>query len=146
MKRHVQQDLTRGGEVPREKRPRSTRSLAGGVPVLKSLRSPCVGFVLAAPVIVLLAALLAASAAASGRLAWSSPQLVDRKPSHGPAVAIDAISCPSASLCVAVDRDGDVVTAHSMRGRFGRWRTVLADPARVLEAISCPSTALCVAV
>lgn len=60
---------------------------------------------------------------------------------------LDGISCPSLSLCVAVDTSGNVMTSTSPA--HGAWvLTHLAAPGSIemINAISCPTTTLCVAV
>jgi hypothetical protein len=55
-----------------------------------------------------------------------------------------AISCPSASLCVATD-GGGVVSSTDPTGGASAWRVTALDFDVGLQAISCPSTSLCVA-
>jgi hypothetical protein len=57
---------------------------------------------------------------------------------------LTGVSCPSASLCVAVDEGGDVLA--STEPKSGVWKLVSSDAGRRLLAISCASAALCVAV
>jgi len=54
-----------------------------------------------------------------------------------------SISCPSASLCVAVDGAGHLFTSTDPTGGSGAW-TKTEVPG--LEAVSCPSVSLCVGV
>ena len=56
------------------------------------------------------------------------------------------ISCPSASLCVAVDAVGDVVVSTNPIGGPAAWRTTNIDGRTSINAVSCPSGSLCVAV
>lgn len=68
------------------------------------------------------------------------------------------MSCPSASLCVAIDRRGNVVTSTDPTGGASAWHVVPVDTKGVfcvgffgevcfgLTGISCPSASLCVAV
>jgi hypothetical protein len=68
--------------------------------------------------------------------------------------ALTAVSCPSISLCVAVDNGGNVITSTNLRGGSNTWKLTHIDnestgcfhacPTALL-AVSCPSTALCVA-
>ena len=61
-------------------------------------------------------------------------------------LAATGISCPSRSLCVAVDRAGRVaVSTRSSTGERA-WRRARVDAGNVLTGIACPSTTLCVAV
>jgi phage-related protein len=60
---------------------------------------------------------------------------------------LDAVSCPAASFCAAVDGNGNALTAD--RSRFGlAWsRPQNIDPiAGILSSVSCPSVTFCMAV
>jgi hypothetical protein len=83
-----------------------------------------------------------APAAAAPALRWSSPQEIDA--GH----ALQAISCPSSALCVAVDNAGRALLGtHPLSGAAGAWSAALnVDGGRTLTSISCPTVALCVAV
>ncbi|HTW07904.1 MAG TPA: hypothetical protein VME46_10355 [Acidimicrobiales bacterium] len=100
---------------------------------------------------------------ALGITTWSTPVHVDTGP-IAPTPSVDAISCPSTGLCVAVDHDGDVVTSTDPTGGASAWTatyidsttfptdgasawtTTHIDGTNAFSAISCPSTGLCVAV
>jgi hypothetical protein len=58
---------------------------------------------------------------------------------------LTAISCPSSSLCVAVDNFGDVVVSTDPSGGSGAWRVTRVDPGTGLTDVSCPSASLCAA-
>lgn len=78
-------------------------------------------------------------ATAAAQLTWSAPRAVEGAEGH----SIAAISCPSASLCVAVDRtarlfEGDPLT--------GSWSSQTIASAGAFDAVSCASASLCVAV
>jgi hypothetical protein len=80
----------------------------------------------------------------------------------GDSSALSAVSCPSTSLCVAVDGSGDVIASTNPAGGSGAWASEHVDSqvfAECLEnpdsaascqpgfvGISCPSGAGCVAV
>jgi hypothetical protein len=85
--------------------------------------------------------LAAAPAGAAPSLSWSGPLEVDS--GHKPT----GISCPSATLCVAIDEAGRALigTRPASSGAWS-WSPFAIDGGRALRAISCPSTALCVAV
>jgi len=80
---------------------------------------------------------------AAGPLSWSSPRLIDRQAHHGASIPLFGVSCPSVSLCVAVDQDGNVLTAHGRAGSFASWKIARIDDSNLLEAVSCPSASLC---
>jgi hypothetical protein len=77
--------------------------------------------------------------AAPGPLLWSDPLAVDLAP-------LNAISCPSTGLCVAIDRAGGILWSTHPTGPAGDWHLDDVDLGNELTGISCPSTALCVAV
>ena len=69
------------------------------------------------------------------------------------AASFDGVSCASASLCVAVDDAGDVVTSTDPTGGPSAWRvtnvapgTANPFPGGIYAAVSCPSRSLCAAV
>lgn len=87
---------------------------------------------------------------ASG-LRWSAPHLLG--PRSTSVHELVAVSCPAASLCVAVDVAGEIVTSNEPTARGTHWRVSAPLPGLPvgpgpggLNAISCPSTTLCVAV
>lgn len=75
----------------------------------------------------------------AGPLLWTAPARVDATP-------IDAMACPTASECVAVDRSGGVLWSADPAGGAREWALADVDGATELTGISCPSTTLCVAV
>ncbi len=90
---------------------------------------------------------LAATASASS-LAWSSPQPVDDLGPYGHAPDVSAVSCPTASLCVALTQlapPGQVLTSTDPTASNAPWKVTQVDTA-TLDEISCPSASLCAAV
>jgi hypothetical protein len=88
---------------------------------------------------------LAASAGASESLIqWSAPTVIDHSAPYHTGVRLTAVSCPSATLCVATDTVGDVLTSTDPTGGAGAW-TVTPVVSGSLSGISCPSVSLCVA-
>jgi hypothetical protein len=77
-------------------------------------------------------------------LAWASPVPIDAQPPYAYSTEVSGVSCPSASLCVAVDEVGDVLVSSDPAGGTATW--VRSRVAETLNAVSCPSTGLCVAV
>jgi hypothetical protein len=82
---------------------------------------------------------LAATQNSAGPLLWTAPAEVDVTP-------IDALACPSRSLCVGVDRAGDVVWSSNPAGGSRTWDIAKVDGGYELSGLACPSTSLCVAV
>ena len=100
--------------------------------------------VLLAFVLAIVCALPAASSGATFR--WSSPTTIDGAPFTQPH-AVTAASCPTASLCVAGDDHGDILTSSAPNGGPTGWHSIRqVDPPSPFTAISCPSQSLCVAV
>jgi hypothetical protein len=71
----------------------------------------------------------------------SSPTVIDS--GH----VLSGISCPKASLCVAVDTAGDVVWSTKPTGGSGAWFRASINSGNVLSAVSCTvtPTTLCLA-
>jgi hypothetical protein len=59
---------------------------------------------------------------------------------------VEAVSCPSVSLCVATTNVGDVFTSTHPTGGASAWTKTTVDQGNVPLAVSCPSVSLCVAV
>ncbi len=104
-------------------------------------------------VIAALLALLAFGAQAPARahaaspLTWSAAQPVDTAPPFAGASAVEAISCPSAALCVAVDAAGDVLTTTAPARAASTWTIAHVDGVDFLfTGLSCPARSLCAAV
>ena len=58
---------------------------------------------------------------------------------------IAAISCPTASLCVAGDASGNVITSTNPTGGAGAWHLADVDATNGVFALSCPSAGFCAA-
>ncbi len=78
---------------------------------------------------------------------WSHPMRIDATAAVGGGYAgLVSISCPSASLCVALDNasSSNVLYSTDPTGGKAAWKSVgLEGPA---TSVDCPSTTLCVAV
>jgi Divergent InlB B-repeat domain len=73
-------------------------------------------------------------------LYWSGPVPVD------PGRSLTGMSCPSASLCVATDDAGNVVTSTDPAGGAETWTVTNIDGTQAIEGLSCASVSLCVAI
>jgi hypothetical protein len=94
-----------------------------------------------------LAALLAAPVTPAAAMTWSAPQLVDGAGPFPQAGEVAALSCPTASLCVAVDHHGEAISTTRPTAPAAEWTTAQIDAGHSLTAVSCPAgTSLCVAV
>lgn len=85
------------------------------------------------------AALAPAQAGATAALGWSGPATIDGR-------ALTAISCPSESLCVAVDQGGTALAASNPTSPGAAWTQAALPGAQEPSSVSCPSSGLCVAV
>jgi hypothetical protein len=63
-----------------------------------------------------------------------------------PEVEVQAVSCASSTLCVAVGREGEVLVANDPTGGAGAWTAARIDGSNTIEGVSCASPSLCVAV
>ncbi len=60
---------------------------------------------------------------------------------------LDAVSCPSARLCVTTDEAGNVWTSTDPTEGASAWTKANVDgPEKILSGVSCPTESLCVAV
>lgn len=63
------------------------------------------------------------------------------------AAYLDAISCPSVSMCVAFDDAGYVFWSTNLEGGAVTWSSAkISDAYSAVGAVSCPTVSLCVAV
>lgn len=69
--------------------------------------------------------------------------IVRFQPPYADPISLHAVSCPSPSLCVAVDHAGDVLIADGANA--DRWRVSNVDGVANFTAVSCASPALCAA-
>jgi hypothetical protein len=83
----------------------------------------------------------AGSARAADPLLWGRPKVVDGR-------GLASVSCPTASLCVALDSTGYVVTTTDPNGGASAWSSSSSriNTSAGLYGLSCPSSSLCVAV
>ncbi len=88
----------------------------------------------------------AATAASSSPFTWSSPEMIDSGGTTTPP-QLSGVSCPSVSLCVAVDSYGNVVSSTEP-ANLGSWRVsrayVNSNDYSNLDAVSCASVGFCV--
>jgi hypothetical protein len=63
----------------------------------------------------------------------------------GPLGALVALSCPSASLCVALDDERHLLTSTDPTGGASAWRTSSINSDGPLGAVECASPSLCLA-
>ena len=87
-----------------------------------------------------------ATATPSSPLQWGAPVVAAHQPAYGVQGTLSGVSCPSSSLCAAVDDSGNLVTSTDPTGGTSAWSTVDADPATPFYGVSCPTVSLCVAV
>jgi hypothetical protein len=86
------------------------------------------------------AGLAAPRTAVAASLGWSGPVTIDS------ANALSGVSCPSESLCVAVDRMGNALSTAIPASPGAPWLKASIDAGQPLTSVSCASANLCVAV
>jgi hypothetical protein len=64
----------------------------------------------------------------------------------GPRSFMQAISCPTTSFCLAVDKWGEAWSSTDPTGGGSAWSSQFIDPEENLTDVSCPSSSFCVAV
>ncbi len=90
--------------------------------------------------LVLGASFLSGSAVAAPSLGWSAPTAFDS--GNTPS----GVSCASESLCVAVDRQGNVLSTSNPTASHPSWSVIAKDEGKPLDAVSCVAGGPCVAV
>jgi hypothetical protein len=84
---------------------------------------------------------------AGGAAAWITTNVegvpVDDPNAQG--VPLSDVSCPTSSLCVAID-SGNVVTSSNPTGGAAAWAMANVDSSNDVQGMSCPTINLCVAV
>ena len=97
--------------------------------------------------VVVVSGVASAPAGASEPLVWSRPLLIDHQQPFSSNHELTDVSCPSISLCVASDDEGDILSSRdpSVGGTAG-WTVQHVDGDGEITGISCPSTSFCVAV
>ena len=63
---------------------------------------------------------------------------------HSP-IGLEDISCPSASFCLAVDEEGDVLASRDPAGGASKWYSTDVDGTNLIGWVACASSSLCVA-
>jgi hypothetical protein len=107
--------------------------------IAKLMRFRRRSWVLALPFVVTAIVATPAQAFDPSAMSWSAPMSID--PSGGPPTAV---SCASASLCVWVDRGGDIVSSTNPAGGAGAWGINRDFHGGIFSGVSCPTPALCV--
>jgi hypothetical protein len=85
------------------------------------------------------AAILASTALASPPPTWTAPVPADQGHS------LTAVSCPTLTLCAAIDNVGNVVTSAAPASATPGWQVNLTAGLLSPTSISCPQAAFCVA-
>jgi hypothetical protein len=82
-----------------------------------------------------------------GASAWVTTANVDPEPPGGnpDANSIEAISCPTATLCVAGDASGNLITTTDPTGLASAWTVTPVEPDGGIGTVSCPTAHLCMA-
>ncbi|MCU1344732.1 MAG: hypothetical protein JWL70_998 [Acidimicrobiia bacterium] len=84
---------------------------------------------------------------AAPELAWRATQIGNERPTGDAAnpTALTGVSCPSAALCVVVDRAGRMTASTNPMAQTPTWSTPTPIDDKALTAVECPSVSLCVA-
>jgi hypothetical protein len=81
----------------------------------------------------------AARASAATALRWGHAVQIDHR------ARVTEMSCPSVSLCVAGDDDGNMLTSTNPFRHGSSWSLRHVDGGRPILGLSCPSVSLCIA-
>ena len=86
-----------------------------------------------------------ATAAAGPALVWSAPATVETAP-FGTGTTMYSVACPTASLCLAGDSQGNILTSADPTSGSPTWHKSLVVGQARINALECPSTSFCLAV
>ena len=85
----------------------------------------------------------AANAASVPQLAWSAPALVEHAP-FADRYPLEDVTCPTTTLCVAADNQGNILTSTNPTGGSADWTSrFLSQPGGVIGPITCGSASFC---
>ena len=84
----------------------------------------------------------APSASHAGRFTWTSPVIVGERGPSGALDGIQAIACPSSTLCIAGDRGGTLLATDAF-GPDSSWQRTAVDVSGAITALACPSARFC---
>ena len=91
----------------------------------------------------LLAVAAQTPANARAALSWSAPRLVSAPPQR--ATATQHVACPSTSLCLAGDEEGNILVSTNPGSGAETWQVKNVASDNRITALSCPSTTFCIA-
>ena len=124
-------------ERPNYRHPAVCGHYLGSFPGTPQLCAALISVTLA---LVLGASLFSGVAAAAPALSWSAPAVLDSGNSP------NGVSCASESLCVAIDRQGNVLSTPNPTASHPSWSVVAKDEGKLLDAVSCVASGPCIAV
>lgn len=83
-----------------------------------------------------------------GAAAWVTTPNVDPEPPNGnpDANSLDAIDCPTTTLCVAGDFSGNILTSTNPTGAATAWSIAPVESMSDIGSVSCPTAHFCMAV
>ena len=91
--------------------------------------------------VVVLGTFIACGAAQGAGWVFDEPEMIDS------GTGLSGVACPAATLCIAVDRRGDILTSRSPAAAPSSWASATIDPPGTgLTGVACASATLCVAV
>jgi hypothetical protein len=88
-----------------------------------------------------------AYAAERSQFEWAAPFLLAPStllPGTATGYGLNAVSCGSPTMCVAVDREGRTFSTTDPAGGGDAWLSGTAEPGGLLRTIACPASTLCV--
>lgn len=113
-------------------------------PRQKGLAQAAAGFAFVAVVLV---AFTGSALARTRSMSWLPARTIDPVGRlQGLGAYLTGISCPSVTLCVAVDDAGNVVASRDPASGASSWHVAAIDNGQMLMGVSCASSSLCVAV
>jgi hypothetical protein len=82
-----------------------------------------------------------------GASAWVTTANADPEPPNGnpDADSLDAVSCPTATLCVAGDFSGNILTTTDPTGPASAWTISPVEPEGGIGSVTCPTAHFCMA-
>ncbi len=116
-------------------------------PCRRERRHPAWRRLAAIAVIVAASGAASATADASEPLVWSRGVLIDHQQPFSSNHVMTDVSCPSISLCVASDNEGDLLSSGDpSAGAAAGWTVEHVDGDNEITGVSCPSSSFCIAV
>jgi hypothetical protein len=98
---------------------------------------------LAAPVAVVALTASPAQAGSNPPLVWSAPENIETVGPYSTGTALNSVSCPTTSLCVAGDAAGNVLTSTDPTGGASAWHLVPLASTGYVYGVTCATASFC---